>query len=160
MGHVVAHDFNKIHLAELRPQERSSPPVRTSEVYVLFTSVHETLAALRIAKALASALGVPLTLVHLRTVPYSDRIEGPAGTSPLETDAFARCLRAQGLEVRVRVYWCRSARRAIPQAFGPHSLVLIGGRRRWWPGRSDRLRQALEAAGHFVVFVDEGQHAA
>jgi hypothetical protein len=160
MGHVVAHDFHKIQIGEFRPQERSSPPVRTSEVYVLFTTLHETCAALRIATALASALGVPLTLVHLRTVPYSDRVEEPTGTSPLETDAFVRRLRSQGLNVRVRVYLCRSARRAILRAFGPHSLVLIGGRRRWWPGRSDRLRQALEAAGHFVVFVDEGQHAA
>jgi hypothetical protein len=160
MGHVVAHDFNKIHIGEPGQQERSSLPVRTSEVYVLFTTLQGTFAALRIATALASALDVPLTLVHLRTVPYSDRVEGPAGTSPLETDGFVRLLKAQGLEVRVRIYLCRSARRAIPQAFGPHSLVLIGGRHRWWPGRSDRLQQALEAAGHFVVFVDEGQHAA
>jgi hypothetical protein len=39
-------------------------------------------------------------------------------------------------------------------AFKPNSLVVIAGRRGWLPTQSTRWRRALEAAGHFVVFVD------
>jgi hypothetical protein len=127
---------------------------------VLFTSIGETMAAVRVGSELAKALDVPLTLVHLRTVPYAVPLDHPADLSPVETDMFVERVKAQGLDVELRVYLCRSVRRAIPLAFRHHSLVVVGGRRGWWPRRSARLRSALEAAGHFVLFVDEERHAA
>jgi hypothetical protein len=57
------------------------------------------------------------------------------------------------------VYLCRDERRAIAQAVGRPSLIVLGGRRRWWPTRTDSWRRQLEAAGHFVVFVEETSHA-
>jgi hypothetical protein len=128
-------------------------------VYVVFTSIAETLAAIRIASQLAKALSVPVTLVHRRTVPYVLPVDAPNGLSPVETDAFVHWLREAGREagvdVRVRVYLCRNAQHVIPLAFKPHSLIVIAGRRSWWPTRTKRWRRALEAAGHFVVFVGQ-----
>ena len=149
-----------------RPQavtlEDSGAAIRTDAVYVVYTSINETLAAVRIASELAKALSVPLTLVHTRTVPYVLPVDAPNGLSPVETDAFVHRIRDAGLEagvdVRVRVYLCRDVQQVAPQAFKPHSLLVIAGQRSWWPTRTERFCRALEAAGHFVVFVDHAEH--
>ena len=38
--------------------------------------------------------------------------------------------------------------------FKPNSLVVVAGRRGWWPTQSNRWRRALEDEGHFVAFID------
>jgi hypothetical protein len=130
------------------------PAVRTEAVNVVFTTADETLEALRVASALGKAMAAPLTLVHFRQVPYPLSINAPGGVSPTETDEFVRRVRAEGIDMRVRVYLCRDDDRVIPMAFKRHSFIVIGGRRSWWPTMSQRWRRRLEAAGHFVVFVD------
>jgi hypothetical protein len=134
--------------------EQTDPAIRTDTVYVVFTSIDGTLAAVRVAGDFARAFGVPVTLIHFRTVPYALSVDEPTGMSPVETDAFIARLRAETLDIRVRVYVCRDGRRAIPLAFRPHSLIVVAGQHGWWPTESERWRRTLEAAGHFVVFVD------
>ena len=141
-GHDCAH----------RVLERDVP-VRTDAVNVVFTTPEETLAAVRVASALGKALAVPVTLIHFRAVPYPLSVDAPPGISPAETDAFVERLRSEGIDVRVRVYLCRSEGRVLPTAFKRHSFIVIGGRRSWLPTAAERLRRRLEAAGHFVVFV-------
>src|SRR4030088_2778467 len=107
-------------------------------VYVVFTSIDDTLAAAHVASDLARAMAAPLTVIHFRTVPYALSVDKPDGLSPVETDGFVKRLRAEGLDIRIRVYLCRSPRRAIPLAFKKGSLVVVAGRRGWWPSRSER----------------------
>jgi hypothetical protein len=133
--------------------------LRTDVVYIVFTTIEDTLAAVRIADRLGRAMAVPLTLIHFRTIPYRMSIESPSGLSPIETGMFVSQLEAEGFNVRVRVYLCRNEWRAIPLAFKRHSLIVIGGHRRWWRSVSERWRRKLEAAGHFVVFVDTPSHS-
>ena len=130
------------------------PVVRTESVNVLFTKPDETLEAVRVASVIGRAMAVPLTVTHLRAVPYPLTLEAPTGLSPAETDAFVERVRAEGIDVRVRVYLCRDTDDMLPKAFRDHSVIVIGGRRSWWPTWSERLRRRLEAAGHFVLFVD------
>lgn len=132
--------------------------MRLDAVNVVFTTADETLAAVRVASELGRALHVPLTVVHFRKVPYPLNVDAPAGLSPVETDAFVETVRAEGIDARMRVYLCRSDDRALPIAFKRRSVVVIGGRRSWWPTASERMRRRLEAAGHFVVFVDVPEH--
>lgn len=134
------------------------PSIRTDAVHVVFTSIDDTLVALRVAADLARTMSAPLKLVHLRAIPYSLTVDGPNGQSPVETDEFVERVRAEGIEMRVRVYQCRSERRAIPLAFKRRSIVVIAGRHRRWATGAERLRRHLEAAGHYVVFVDIDEH--
>jgi hypothetical protein len=142
--------------------EHDHVAIRTDAVYVVYTSIDETLAAVRIACELAQALSVPLTLVHTRTVPYVLPVDAPNGLSPVQTDAFVNRIRdvgrQAGVDVRVRIYLCREVQQVVPLAFKPHSLIVIAGQRSWWPTRTERWRRALEAAGHFVLFVDDAEH--
>jgi hypothetical protein len=131
--------------------------VRTDAVHIVFTTPEETLEAVRVASALGRAMAVPLTLDHFCPVPYPLAVDEPVGVSPAETEAFLRRVRSEGIDVRVRVHLCRDRERVLASAFNPHSLVVIAGRRGWW-SRAERLRRRLEAAGHFVVFVDAASH--
>lgn len=127
---------------------------------VVFTSVDATLAAIRVARRFAEAMGTGVTLVHFQPVAFAAPLEAPPGLSPVETDAFRAHLEAEGGgDTRVRVFVCRDPRRMMSLALGAHSLVVIGGRRRWWPTRANRWRRLLEAQGHWVIFVDEAAHA-
>jgi hypothetical protein len=135
------------------------PALRTDAVSVLYTTFEDTLEAVRVAADLAQAMLVPLRVVHFRTVPVQVPVNHPDGLSPVETDAFVGRLRQEGItSARVRVYLCRDEVTTIPFAFGPHSIVVIGGRRSRWPTRAERWRRALESAGHFVLFVDSSDH--
>ena len=134
------------------------PLVRTDAVHVVYTALDETMVAVRVADGLAKAMAVPVTLVHFRTVPYALSVDRPVGISPIATDAFLERVRAEGIELRARVYLCRHERSAIPMAFKRRSIVVIGGRHRRWPTAEERLRHDLEAAGHYVMFVDTHEH--
>ena len=160
MGEIVRLQALQASGARNQKPDSPNPCICTSEVYVVFTSIEETLAAVRVGSQLARSLTASLTLVHFKVVPYAVPIDRPVSASPAETRAFMERVKSYGLDVRLRVFLCRSPRRAIPLAFRRRSLVVVGGRRLWWPARSARLRRALEAAGHFVVFVDEGRDAA
>ncbi len=131
--------------------------MHTEAISVVYTGFDETVPAARAGADLARKMGVPLRVVHFRTVPHNDDVERPAGMSPVETDAFAERLRREQIDARVRVYLCRDEAASIPFAFKPRSIVLIGGRHSWFPTRIERWRHALEAAGHFVVLVDPSE---
>jgi len=130
------------------------PSVHTDSVYVVFTTLEETHAALRAAASFASPLGVPVTLLHFQIVPYPQPIDAVAGVSPIATDAFGATLERNGVEVRRRVYACREFDAAIRSVLPTPSLVIVGVRGRRWPlPPREQLRRRLEAAGHFVVTV-------
>jgi hypothetical protein len=133
---------------------RSVPLIRTDSIYIVFTAIDETLAAVRVAAEIGKAIAAPLTLIHFRVVPYPVSVDAPVGRSPVETEAFVDRLRTEGIDVRVRAYLCRDEQRVIPIALEPHCLIVIGGRHGWWPNEAERWRQRLEAAGHYVLFVD------
>jgi hypothetical protein len=131
-----------------------APSIRTDRLYLLYTGIETTLTAAHVAAPFADALGVPLTVVHFRIVPYPLPVDAPTGVSPIQTDTFRRRLRNDGADARIRVFLCRDDRRAMPHALLAHSLVVLGGHRGWWPTRAERCRRALEAAGCFVIFID------
>jgi hypothetical protein len=120
------------------------------EVFVVCTTMDETLAAVRVAGTLGHALDVPLTLLDFRarTIhPLPDRDD----TTPERIRELLAVLGAADVAVRARVYVSDDVRAAVATAFRPHSLIVIGGNPSWWPTRLERLRRMLEAQGHFVV---------
>jgi hypothetical protein len=125
------------------------------KVYVLFTNFDQTLGAVRVAGRLASAMGGDVTVVHFRSIGFGAPLDHPSGLSPVETDAFRARLAAEHCGARVRVCLCRDPRQAIRSVIDGHSLVVIGGRRRWWPTPSNRWRRMLEKEGYVVVFVND-----
>jgi len=139
-------------LDEAIANDRSTSAVCTREICVLSTSIDDTRLAIGVAQDLARALDAALMVVAFRTTPDPDL--SPRADDPSDAlSSLVRGLRFQGLDIRVRSYVCGTERQAIPVAFRPHSLIVMGAKRSWLPTRRERLLRALEAAGHFVLSV-------
>jgi hypothetical protein len=137
-----------------RPQRFVEPTETTSKlnVFVIFTSVDATLQALKQAGNLAHQLHGRIMLVAPQVVPYPLPLTSP----PVLLDWNERRLRViadqSEVETIVRIYLCRDRWEALEHVLRPHSLVVVGGRKRWWPTRESRLARRLRHAGHEVIF--------
>jgi hypothetical protein len=142
----------------LEPAEATPPralPARREEVlnvFVIFTSVNATLQALKEAGDLAHQLNGRIMLVAPQVVPYPLPLTSP----PVLLDWNERRLRVianqSEVETVVQIYLCRDRWQALGHVLHPHSLVVVGGRRRWWPTCESRLARRLRRAGHEVIF--------
>ena len=123
-------------------------------IAVIFTSIEPTLLALRTAGALANRLHAHLTLMVPQVVPCP----GPLNSPPVPPDFGARRFRVMGdaspVATTVRIYPCRDRVETLKAVLKPHSLLVIGGRRTWWPTWEKRLARQLCRSGHEVVFAE------
>jgi hypothetical protein len=124
------------------------------DISVVFTSVDATLAALKEAGELASSLGGRITLIVPQIVPYPLPLTSP----PVLVDFNERRLRVIAsdcrVETRVSIYLCRDALETLKSVLKPHSLVVVGSRKRWWPTVAKRLAKKLRRFGHLVVVTE------
>jgi len=58
---------------------------------------------------------------------------------------------AQSGDIDVDMRLCRDARNSILRALKPHSIVVIGHRKRLWPTSETSLAGRLRSEGHEVV---------
>ena len=124
------------------------------DISVVFTSVDATLTALKEAGNLASDLGGRITLMVPQIVPYPLPLASP----PVLRDFNERRLRVIAsncrVETRVCMYLCRDPLEILQSVLKPHSLVVIGSRKRWWPSAERRLAKKLRGLGHQVVVTE------
>ena len=138
--------------APARPfAEEADPKLNVS---VVFTSADATLAALKEAGDLARSLGGHITLIVPQIVPYPLPLTSP----PVSADFHERRLRviASGcrVEARVCIYLCRDPLETLRSVLKPHSVVVVGSRKRWWPTAEKRLAAKLRSAGHEVIVTE------
>ena len=121
-------------------------------ISVVFTSVKATLAALKDAGGLADRLGARITLLVPQIVPYPLPLTSPPVLIDWNERRFRTIAEESPVETRVNIYLCRDALETLKGALRPHSIVVLGGCKRWWPTRESRLARALRRAGHEVIF--------
>ncbi len=127
------------------------------EVNLIFTNQKATLCALETVESLARDLGAFIRLRATIVVPYALPVDEPPVSIPfLERSLFnlINRLERDGFEATAHLYFCRDREKALLQVLEQNALVVIGGRKRWWPTDADRLVRALRSAGHRVIFVD------
>ena len=139
--------------------ERPRPPRHDEskhrlEVAVVFTSATPTIAALKKAGALADKLGARINMVVPQIVPYPLPLESPPVLLDFSERRFREIAMESPVETNVRIYLCRDRLETLKSVLAPGSLVVIGGRKRWWPTREKRLAQQLRRAGHEVIFTE------
>jgi hypothetical protein len=123
-------------------------------ISVVFTSVEATLAALKQAGSLASRLGAHITLVVAQVVPRPLPLDSPPVLIDWNESRFRVLAKETRVDTSVRIYLCRDRAETLLSALKPHSLVVIGGRKGWWPTRESRLARQLRQAGHEVIFTE------
>jgi hypothetical protein len=126
------------------------------DISVVFTSIEATLTALKEAGNLASSLAARITLIVPQIVPYPLPLTSP----PVLIDFSERRLRViasnSKVETRVSIYLCRNPLEILRSVLRPHSLVVIGSRKSWWPTAEKRLAAKLRHFGHQVVVTERG----
>jgi hypothetical protein len=122
-------------------------------ISVVFTSVNPTLAALQKAAGLATRLAARITLLAPQVVPYPRPLEG-SPESVCQARRFHVNTEDGPIEMKVQLYPCRDRVQALISVLKPHSLVVLGGRKRWWPTWETRLAKTLRRAGHEVIFAE------
>jgi hypothetical protein len=126
------------------------------EVNVVFTDPQATAAALKTAGSLARDLGACIRVRAAIAVPHALPLDRPLVSAgfieELLSDLVCR-LELDAFEPSVHLYLCRDQVETLLQALSPNSLVVIGGRKHWWPTAERRVAKGLRSKGHRVVFI-------
>jgi len=130
------------------------------EVNVIFTDPAATAVALQWAASLARNLSGRISLRAPLVVPLRLSLdESPVSVRFMErrlSDLVCR-LGEDAAGATVHLYLCRDRVEALLEVLSPDSLVVIGGRKRWWATEESRIAKALQSKGHRVVFVSVGR---
>ena len=89
-----------------------------------------------------------------QVVPYPLPLSEPQ-INPEFTGDRIRAMLSQHPGVDVEVCLCHEKLNAPLAVLKPHSLILIGGRTRFWPTEENRIARDLRRRGHEVVFVKQ-----
>jgi hypothetical protein len=145
-----------LHIVPACPEteEPQSEPQRL-EITVIFTSLRPTLRAMRRAADLARRLGARIALVVPQVVPYPLPLASPPVLLKFNEHRFFAFAKESHVETTVRIYLCRDRAECVADMLRPHSIVFVGGQKRWWPTAESRLAKKLQRADHEVVFVEE-----
>jgi hypothetical protein len=127
---------------------------RTMDIVVVFTSMEPTLRALKQAGALAHRLDLRVKLVVPQIVPYPLPLTSPPVLLDFNERRFFAVASESHVETTVCIYLCRDRWDALELVLQSHSLVIIGGRKRWWPTAEAWLARGLRRAGHEVIVVE------
>jgi hypothetical protein len=110
--------------------------------------------AVRKAGVLAYSLNARISLLFAQAVPYPALLESP----PVLLDFSEHCLRQiaaqSAVPTAVHIYLCRDAAGTLQSVLAPRSLVVIGGRKRWWATREKTMARKLRRSGHEVIFIE------
>jgi hypothetical protein len=124
------------------------------DAHVIFTSHAATLAALRWVARLGNRLGTRPIVLMFYVVPYTLPLDWRAVPRGF-LEGRIRALKAQTpVEFSVRIYLSRNSKESLRQVLRPGSLVVVGGKQRWWPTDEQRLAARLRKEGHQVFLVD------
>jgi len=121
-------------------------------ISVVFTSVASTLAALRRAGTMAENLSARITLLVPQVVPFPLPLQSPPVLLDWNERRFRVIANETPVVTTVQIYLCRDRVEALRTVLRPHSIVVVGGRRRWWPTAESRLARYLRQQGHEVIF--------
>ncbi len=138
-------------LALETPAKAGGEPRTGLEIAVVFTTVNATLAALKEAGTLAGRLGARITLVVPQVIPYPLPLTSPPVLLDWSERRFHVLASESHIDTKVQLYLCRDREETLRSVLGARSLVIVGGRRRWWPTAEKRLARRLRRAGHEVI---------
>jgi len=128
---------------------------RRLNIAVIFTTVPTTLSAMRKAGSMAASLGARITLLVPQVVPYPLPLGSPPVLLDWNEKRFRVIASQSPVETVVRIFLCRDTRDAVEGSLGPKSLVVIGGRKTFWPfTKEKRLARRLGRCGHEVIFAE------
>ena len=124
------------------------------EISVIFTSLQATIAALKMAATLAKGFRAYIRLVVPEVVPYPVPLNYPTVRWEFREQKLREIACESSVDTMVLVYLCRDRLATLKAVLKPGSIVIIGGRRRWWPTAEKNLAQNMRRLGREVFFAE------
>ena len=121
-------------------------------IVVIFSN--STIWALMKADTLAESLNAQITLVVPQVVPYPLPLTSPPVLLDFQENRFREIAKESPVNIRVQLYLCRDTLETLNRVLKPRSLIVVGGRKRFWPSREKRLVCRLRHTGHEVIFTE------
>ena len=144
MGHASI-----AHLQILAPHRAESP--EDLHIGVIFTDFEDTKAALKTASTLAAGLHADIDLVVPHIVPFPLALAHPSVPPGFTLRRLSDMAAAAEVQPSILVYFCRDPLETLLQVLDPHSIVVVGSRKRWFPTKPERLAGKLRKNGHHVI---------
>ncbi len=131
----------------------SAPEVQNPELEVnlVYTRLPGAAKSLDVACGLARGLGARVTVHVAQVIPYPLELKSPQVPVQFAEQQLLDIAGEQPVETSIRIYLCRDLTETIRQVLKPDSVVIVGGRKRWWPTRERKLAVALRRDGHRVI---------
>lgn len=105
---------------------------------------------------MAENLSARITLLVPQVVPFPLPLQSPPVLLDWNERRFRVIANETPVVTTVQIYLCRDRIEALRTVLRPHSIVVVGGRKRWWPTRESRLARYLRQRGHEVIFSTTG----
>ena len=130
------------------------PDMTTGALWVVipYTSPELTGAALRHAGA-CTDLNVHVSIVDIQVVPLPCALDHPPDDKEFSRQRLCDLLAQSGLPGRADVLYARDWLVGFCRVLHAQSLVMLGGKKGWWPTREDKLARGLLKAGHHVMLL-------
>jgi hypothetical protein len=125
-----------------------------SPVFVIFTSINQTLKALEKASQLAKFLKSGIEIVALQTVPLERRLDDPPVPFMFLVRRLEEAVAWFPVQIKISAYFCRDLIEALKPILNRNCPVVMGVRKRWWPTRDERVARKLRNAGYNVMLVE------
>jgi hypothetical protein len=126
-------------------------------VSVIATTTDGTVAALQAAVDLARDLEARVALVAAEVVPLQFPLDKPPVSLAFIQRRLYEMVFNAGIKAkaaRIRICLCRDRDECLRRFLPPRSLIVIGGRRRWWSWQERKLERLLRQLGHHVIFIE------
>ena len=134
--------------APVSAPEILSPQLEVNVVYTRLPGAAETLHA---ASGLARGLGARVTVHVPQVIPYPLELKAPPVSVPFAEQQLLAMASEQPVETNIQLYLCRDLTETIRRVLKPESVVVIGGRKRWWSTPEKKLAAILRRDGHRVI---------
>ncbi len=121
------------------------------DITVVHTHARATLRALKTAAQLTRGLAADIRVLVLQVVPYPLALETPDVPVEFTQQRLTEMVSRVNAAVHLEIHVGRDRRLMLESAIKPGSVVLLGGRRRWWPTPASRVARLLERLGHEVI---------
>jgi len=135
------------------PVSTPAVPDPQLEVNVVYTELPGSAEILETASGLAHGLGARVTVHVAQVIPYPLALKSPPVAVAFAEEKLLYLASEQPVETRIQMYLCRDLIETIRRVLKPDSVVVIDGKKRWWPTREQTLARGLKRDGHRVIMI-------
>jgi hypothetical protein len=137
---------------EIEPQ--AYRPEGQTPVFVIFTSVDQTMKALEKANQLAKMRQTGIEILAVQNVPYPLPLDEPRVSTEFVVRRLEEMADHFPEKTRISAYLCRDPMDALKQVLNENCPVVMGVKKTRRPTREKKLAQKLHSAGFDVILAE------